>query len=92
MKFRKILFTKLHAILLLLICTFPITSSLLPVKMSVPNIASDAVLVQSVQMPKDSIKIEGYDFNKVRSPDLKYVCSIFQISKRPLSLTVDNRV
>jgi hypothetical protein len=33
--------------------------------MAVPTIAADAVLVQSVQMPKESIKIEGYDFNKV---------------------------
>ena len=37
--------------------------------MAVPTVASDAVLVQSVEMPKESIKIEGYDFNKVLIAD-----------------------
>jgi len=30
----------------------------------VPGLAKDAVLVQSVKMPDDAVKVEGYDFNQ----------------------------
>ena len=52
-------------LLLLLDAVTSSISPVLPLRMAVPTVAADAVLVQSVQMPKDSIKIEGYDFNKV---------------------------
>ena len=31
---------------------------------SIPAIAAEAVLVQSQEMPKDSVQVKGYDFNK----------------------------
>ena len=31
---------------------------------NIPTIAAEAVLVQSQEMPKDSVKVKGYDFNK----------------------------
>lgn len=33
------------------------------VSMAPPSISQEAVLVQSVEMPKDSVKVKGYDFN-----------------------------
>ena len=30
----------------------------------IPSVAAEAVLVQSVEMPADSVKVKGYDFNQ----------------------------
>ena len=34
-----------------------------------PSLATEAVLVQSVEMPKDTPVVQGYDFSKARELD-----------------------
>jgi deoxyhypusine synthase len=62
---------------------------------SVPVAAADAVLVKSVDMPEDSIKIEGYDFNKGVDHNAlldSFLCTGFQASNFGMAVEEINKM